>query len=173
MSLRDQLLQAGIATKKQHQQVRTQKKRNSASPVIKQKKLEEIKNKQLTRDKSLNKKLEETRAEKALDAQIRQLATTHEIVREEGDIPYRFTHEKNVKTIYFSSAQHKKMLNGQIAIVAFEEDKYFLVPDDIADKILQKKSSVVIVHNKGVAASETTDADDPYAEYKIPDDLIW
>jgi len=172
MSLRDQLLQTGIATKKQHQQARTQKKRDKASATIENKTLDEIKNKQLISDKSLNKKLEEARAEKALDAQVRQLIDTHKIVREEGDEPYRFTDNKNVKTVYFAAGQHKKIISGQIAIIAFEEDKYMLIPGDIAEKVLQKKPSVVMVYNKS-ATTEEQDADDPYADYEIPDDLMW
>lgn len=175
MSLRDQLLQAGIATKKQHQQARTQKKidKGQLSSTAEQTRLKEIKSKQLKRDKSLNKEREEVRAQKAFDAQIKQLVTTNLIVREKGDAPYHFTHNRSVKTICFSPSQHKKIITGQVAIVAFEEDKYLLVTDDTAEKVLEKSPDSVIVYNKNIPPGETKNEDDPYAEYKIPDDLMW
>jgi uncharacterized protein YaiL (DUF2058 family) len=45
-----------------------------------------------------------------------------------------------------------------------------LVPRVIADKIAERDASLVVRVNK---ASAEIDADDPYADFKIPDDLMW
>ena len=45
-----------------------------------------------------------------------------------------------------------------------------LVPRVIADKIAERDASLVVRVNKPVTA---VDEDDPYAAFKIPDDLMW
>jgi hypothetical protein len=45
-----------------------------------------------------------------------------------------------------------------------------LVPRVIADKIAERDPSMVVRVNK---ASTEIPADDPYAAYQIPDDLMW
>ena len=45
-----------------------------------------------------------------------------------------------------------------------------LVPRVIAEKIAERDASLVIRVNK---VSAEIDADDPYADFKIPDDLMW
>jgi uncharacterized protein YaiL (DUF2058 family) len=44
-----------------------------------------------------------------------------------------------------------------------------LVPKQIAEKIRQRNPSLVI----DLTEEQPTSEDDPYAEYKVPDDLIW
>jgi hypothetical protein len=51
------------------------------------------------------------------------------------------------------------------------DDSYELVPMVVADKIRQRDESYVIVSQQPQASVD--EADDPYADYKIPDDLMW
>jgi uncharacterized protein len=51
-------------------------------------------------------------------------------------------------------------------------DKYELVPTAVAQKIRSRDPATVIVCNDADTQSQP-DADDPYAAYKIPDDLDW
>jgi uncharacterized protein YaiL (DUF2058 family) len=46
-----------------------------------------------------------------------------------------------------------------------------VVPKAVADKIHQRDARYVIVSN--TVSAETAAEDDPYADYKIPDDLMW
>jgi uncharacterized protein YaiL (DUF2058 family) len=45
-----------------------------------------------------------------------------------------------------------------------------LVPRIIADKIAERDASLVVRVNK---SSDENDADDAYAAFQIPDDLMW
>ena len=45
-----------------------------------------------------------------------------------------------------------------------------MVPKVIADKIAERDPSLVVRMNK---TSTVIDADDPYAPFKVPDDLMW
>ena len=50
-------------------------------------------------------------------------------------------------------------------------EEYELVPANIAEKIAQRDASVILVHNQ--PGADQVDEDDPYADYPIPDDLMW
>jgi uncharacterized protein YaiL (DUF2058 family) len=51
-------------------------------------------------------------------------------------------------------------------------DGYELVRRQIAEKIAQRDATCILVQNAG--STETAAAeDDPYADFKIPDDLMW
>jgi len=50
-------------------------------------------------------------------------------------------------------------------------DKYELVPTPVAEKIQQRDVSYVIT--QVLSAPIETDEEDPYADYQIPDDLMW
>jgi len=181
MSLRDQLLQAGVATKKQHQQARTQKKKqdknktkkNTVSTNTESNTIKQAKQEQKLRDKELNQKKESERATKALQAQIKQMITTNEIKRDTGDLPYRFTHNKRVKTLYLNQEQSQQVIKGNISIATIIEGTYYLVPWLIAEKIEERSPESIIVNNRKASKNIETEKEAPYAEYEIPDDLMW
>lgn len=173
LSLRDQLLKAGAVSKKQHQQVCTRKKKNrksgqedesSASKAIAQKAREE----QVARDRELNRQQEALRTRRAIQAQIRQLARDHQIAREEGETPYRFNDRGTIKKWYISDKQLDRIANGQLAVIGLD-DEYYLVPHQIAEKIAERDGAAVLVLN----TRKDGDEEDPYADYQIPDDLMW
>jgi uncharacterized protein YaiL (DUF2058 family) len=49
--------------------------------------------------------------------------------------------------------------------------EYELLPAAAAEKIMQRDASVIVLLNRDERA--TVDEDDPYADYQIPDDLMW
>jgi uncharacterized protein YaiL (DUF2058 family) len=44
------------------------------------------------------------------------------------------------------------------------------VPADIAERVRARDPSLVLVWNQ---PSQTPDEDDPYADFQVPDDLMW
>ena len=61
------------------------------------------------------------------------------------------------------------LIAGRLVIVC-QGDNTELVPRVIADKIAERDASLVVRVNK---TSTEIDADDPYAAFQIPDDLMW
>jgi uncharacterized protein len=106
---------------------------------------------------------------KAVVAQIKQLIELNKQPRS-GDIAYNFTDGKTVKKILINAALQKSLLNGQLAIAKLG-DNYELVPYKVADKIIERDGSFIISQVK-LDAHAVQDAD-PYADYQIPDDLMW
>ena len=128
-----------------------------------------LKKKQIL-DRELNKKREEQAKNKAVSAEINQLITQNKIKRnEECDIVYNFEHQKKIKRIYINQEMKQQIIDGKLGIARIE-GCYELVPRVIAEKILQRNEKrIVLIEYE----DKSLDADDPYADFQVPDDLIW
>jgi hypothetical protein len=67
--------------------------------------------------------------------------------------------------------KHKALVNGRLALCGLEETTY-IVTSETAAKLAELEPSVILVQNEKVE-SESPDEDDPYAEFQIPDDMMW
>ena len=68
------------------------------------------------------------------------------------------------------------MINGRLAIARLlvdnnSEGEYAIIPASVADKIAQRDASSIVLHS--ALSAEEQDEDDPYADFKVPDDLMW
>ena len=176
-SLQDQLLKAGIVDKKKakqvkhdkHKQIKQQPKGRVAedeAKVLARKALEE----KAARDREINRQRQEQAQQKAIAAQIVQLVDLNRIDRRQGDQPYQFTDERRIKKLFVTAGQQQQLVDGLVAIVRHGEG-YELVPAGVADKIRQRDEAAVVVHN--VRSGAVDSEDDPYAEFQVPDDLMW
>lgn len=124
---------------------------------------------QVERDRALERERQEQQREKEIAAQIRQLIESHRLERGDGEHAYQFVRDKKIKKLNVTARQQDQLARGLIAIVALGE-RNELVPAPIAEKIRQRDAAVVVLLNeKGTGLDE----DDPYADYPIPDDLMW
>lgn len=173
MSLKDQLLKAGLADAKKARRAEHEKRVQAKNPAADsaEKLAQQARAEQAERDRALNRAREEEKEKRALAAQIRQLTENHRIARTGGDQPYQFTDGKKIKKLYVTAAQQDQLARGQIAIVRLGEG-HELVPAVVAEKIRQRDAEAVVLLNTRPAAG-TSDPDDPYAAYQIPDDLMW
>lgn len=174
----DQLLKAGVVTKKQvhkakqdkNQQRKKQRSSNEKlvdTNKLNVKKAAEDKSK---RDRELNKKKQKKAQEKAIAAEINQLITDNLIKRDANcEIVYNFEHNKKIRRIIVNEEIKAKISNGTIGIARIEGG-YELVPKPVAEKIQQRNAKRVILFD---TIEETADENDPYADYEIPDDLNW
>lgn len=62
------------------------------------------------------------------------------------------------------------MSNGRAGIAKLE-NRYEIVPAEVARKIQIRDAASVVVLNE--ASQDLAAEDDPYAAYQIPDDLMW
>lgn len=175
-SLQDQFLKAGLVDKKKHAQAKKEKHAHKKSPSSDQK--EEIASmakqglaQKKERDKQLNKKKIAQRQVKEATAKARQLIETHKIPMDAGDITYNFKHEKTIKKLNLTKNGVESLVRGKVGIVKLAGE-YQLVPADIIYKIRELNPNFVVLLNTP-SSKNKKDADDPYAEYEIPDDLMW
>jgi len=92
------------------------------------------------------------------------------IKREGGDIAYQFTDGTRIKKIYVTEQLQKDLVNGRLAIAKLGNE-FELLPSSAAEKIRQRDPQVIVLLNTYEVTG--VDEDDPYAEYQIPDDLMW
>ncbi|MDH5484002.1 MAG: DUF2058 domain-containing protein [Gammaproteobacteria bacterium] len=174
----EQLLKAGIVNKQQVQKARQDKhKKKKQEYTSKEKAIDETRLKaqqaaeeKAKRDRELNKKKEEAARKKAVSAEINQIILQNCIPRDHScELIYNFEHDKKVKRIYINEDMRQQIIQGKLGIARIE-GRYELVPKAIAEKIQQRNEKRVILFT---AEQQPKDETDPYADYEIPDDLMW
>lgn len=184
MSLRDQLLAAGLGTKKQAKEAAQQKRAPSRhQPPPPPSPEQAAANKALAaknaRDKELNRRQQEKAAAKARRAEIKQLIEQNRIPPVESDEYFNFTDGNRLARLAVTPALREQLINGTVAIVRYE-GHYAAVPESFVDKIRERDEHAVVTHAPAPASSASASAqapsaseDDPYKDFVVPDDLIW
>lgn len=179
LSLRDQLLKAGLVTEQQVQKAERDQKRQqfqaprsrktpaqpSAAEIAARKAAAE----KSARDAELNRRKQEKAERKAKFAQIRQLVEQHQVPRVETDDFYNFQDGVKIARISVTPDLRRRLVAGELAIVR-NVGRYAFVPAATADDIRARVERAVIHHNR---PGTEPDADDPYKDYVVPDDLVW
>ncbi|MDX1472639.1 MAG: DUF2058 domain-containing protein [Reinekea sp.] len=179
-SIADQLMGLGLADKKQIQKDKAEKRKQEKQnrkhkvEVVDETKasVEQARKEKAERDRLLNLEKQRKADEKALLAQVRQIIERTHIKIDEGDVKFNFAdrNDNKIKTIYVTEKIQDDLANGKLAI-ATADGRYYVVTQQVAEKISERSAaSVLMVSDK---QDETPAEDDPYAQFVIPDDLMW
>jgi uncharacterized protein YaiL (DUF2058 family) len=181
-SLQDQLLKAGLTTKQKTRQANVDKRKKnkqkrsgvqhgaSLQEQVQQDLAKAQTDKQI-KDNALNEQKKQQLADKEQVLRIKQILTHHQIKNVVGDNEYNYTFETTIKKLSFDAVTHKALVNGRLALCGLDNVTY-LVTRETAEKLSELDKRVVLVQNDK-ALDEQVDEDDPYADYQIPDDLMW
>ncbi|GBE09024.1 hypothetical protein BMS3Abin11_02152 [bacterium BMS3Abin11] len=181
-SLFDQLNKSGLVDKNKAKQAKKEKHRQAkkhkgrqTKPLDKSKlRAQQVQTEKAQRDRELNQQRKQAAEKKAIAAQIKQLIEMNRIEADEtesnAEIAFNFVDGKNVQRFYVTEKLQEQLIRGHLVIVKLESS-YNLVPAGIAEKIILRDPSCVM----HCAATEPveSDVDDPYADYQVPDDLMW
>jgi len=179
LSLQEQLLKSGLASSAQAKKVQADKRKQSRmqthnnAPVVDEAKELALKTQveKAERDRELNQLRHQQEEQKALLAQVKQLIEQNRQLLDPNGVAYHFTDIGKVKTLYVTETQRENIIKGRAAVVKFDGG-YDLVATEAAKKISERMADCVIV----CFAAETEEAkaaDDPYAGFEVPDDLMW
>jgi uncharacterized protein YaiL (DUF2058 family) len=176
-SLQDQFLKAGLVSQKKVKQANQEKskqkkdERRSGAPVVDEVRLaaQETQRRNAERARELNAQRDAAARQNAIAAQIAQMVQQSRQSKGGGDIAYNFTHDNKVKRVFVSAAVQAHLVAERLVIIC-QDESVELVPKVVADKIAERDPAIVVRVNK---PSSEVDADDPYADYKIPDDFTW
>ncbi len=176
-SLHEQLLKAGLVDEQKVNKAKKAKQR-------KEREQRHSKNKQqdestrlakqamtrnAERDRELNRIKNAEAKHKATAAQIRQLVELNRLSLNEGEMAYNFSDSGKIQRVYVTEKMHTQLSRSQLAIVKLDH-QYDVVPVGVAEKIRQRDEACVMVWNE---IDKEDDAGDPYADFKVPDDLMW
>jgi hypothetical protein len=182
-SLRDQFLKMGLVDKKQVSQAKkttykTNKEQDKGriqtpdeNKIHAQQALAEKKE----QARIANQKRQEEARKNEEIAQLKQLIATNRLSLKDGAIAYHFTDNNKITRLFLPTREMVDELSrGQLAIIK-EKDTYAVVPASIVEKIKAWQPDLIVLHNPSPQEppADPDDIDDPYAAYKIPDDMIW
>lgn len=131
-----------------------------------------------------------------MQAQIRQMIKINAIQKldkkaaKDSELTYNFTDNNKIKTMLVSAENHTLISRGIIAIAKIaktvnaedsdqEQADYFLIPAQAARKISERDNESIVLLNdyaskeKANDEQDQKDEDDPYADFEVPDDLMW
>ena len=175
MSLRDQLLKAGLVSQKQvkdaerkqlHQTRQPPKHSRGIVPSSEPASLRTAEKN--ARDHALNRQQQEKAKRKELRAQIKQLIDQNGLPRPEGDDFYNFVDGVQIRRIAVNAEIRSRLGRAEIAVVR-HEGRYYLVPAATAVRVSERDAAAVIPLDK----KESSQPDDAYPGFAVPDDLIW
>ncbi|MCB1761244.1 MAG: DUF2058 domain-containing protein [Gammaproteobacteria bacterium] len=178
-SLQDQLIGAGLIDRKkanklkseQNKQQRQKRKSGQPERVANDSSKQQEKD-AAARDKALNLRREQQRAQRAITAQIRQLVATHGVAEDkEAEIGFNFVVDGKVKKIYVSQQSKMAIGNGKLAIVRVD-GRFRLLPSQHLDKVRQRDPGCILLHNAPQQQERSSEAHD-YPDHQVPDDLMW
>lgn len=177
VSLQEQLLKAGLVDTKKAKRVSHEKSRQKkVERQTGQQSIDEAREaaldaqrKHRDRVRELNAQQDTAAKQKAIMAQIVQMVQQSRQAKGAGEIAYNYTYGTKIERLFVSAAVRAQLVAGHLVIVRLG-DVVELVPKVVADKIAERDPSAVVRVPK---TSTVADEDDPYAEYAIPDDLMW
>jgi len=176
LSLQDQLLKAGLTSKSKVHKVKNAKRKqtqrqqkNKVAVVDHGAKLaEDARLYQLEKDRLLNEKRNKKAEKRQIAAQIAQLVKANKLKKDDEAPVFHFTYKNEIKSIYVPDSLRKDIIAEKAVIVMFA-GHYEVVPADIAVKIAERDARRVIHLEKEQASK----VDDDYADFAVPDDLMW
>lgn len=176
LTLQEQMLKAGLVTSKKMAKVQRTAKKSRVQAREAREAVEENKKAQLERDKQLSEQQRQATLAKEYKAQVKQLIEMNKIDISAGDIAFNFTDNNVIKKLDVDKTTQKQLISGRLAIARLLIEgndicQYAIIPASVADKIAQRDENSIVLNN--ALSQEEQDEDDPYADFKIPDDLMW
>lgn len=102
---------------------------------------------------------------------LRQMIRANRIDRSYASVPYRFTQGSRIREIAVTGTQQGRIARGELAVVS-DGERNELVPEKVARQVRGIDPAAVLVLNTGESRGDDAD-DDPYADYRVPNDLMW
>lgn len=168
-SLRDQLLKAGFNAPPDERKVKPRresgKQRNkSPSGTVKKSNSRQTAIAKQKADAAVIAQRKKTKAE------IKALIEQHSIKDTTGDVPYSFVAGKKIRQLFLNSAAHEQLSSGQAVITRLNGSTH-IIPSELVDSIRQLNPEWVIIRNQNPTTDDQSDGE--YANFQVPDDLMW
>jgi len=180
MSLRDQLLQAGLVNEKQAREaeratLRQQQGRQRLAkpqrdaPSEQQLAVRQAQQAKTVRDQQISRQQQQKAERKARVAQIRQLIEQNRLPKPDQDEFYNFVDGNKIRRILVDGPLRARLARHEVAIVRYGNG-YEWVPADTAARIRERDQAAVVADGVPEGSTHT---DDAYQDFAVPDDLMW
>jgi uncharacterized protein YaiL (DUF2058 family) len=178
--LQAQLLKAGLAKKSKLAEVaREQHKarhgKGPSAPSDIQLEAERARAEKAERDRALAAERKAQARITELHAQARQIIEDKKVPRA-GESEYRFTADGAIRTLLVNDDLRRKLSSGAL-VIARLGDRYEVLPRAAADKVRERDASMIVLDHGQDASTgplaATSEDDAYYAQFQVPDDLVW
>lgn len=174
-ALQAQLLKAGLIDQKKAKKLSKQNQHQQRLGQIPdadlKQEIAQAREEKRAKDLALDQEKQRQLAEKTLKANIEQMIQQHRIKDTYGEVAYQFI-DKTIKKIYVQPTVYNALVSGSLVIARTQNHEYALLPSALAERIEAKMTGFIV--NFNCKNEQNIDnADDPYKDYVIPDDLMW
>ena len=178
--LQEQLLKAGLVKKSKVAEVarahtKARHAKGQTGPNEIQIQAEQARAEKVERDRALAAERKAQARVTELRAQARQIIEDKKVPRV-GESGYRFTADGAIRTLLVDEDLRKKLASG-VLVIARLGDRYELLPREAGNKVRERDSSMIVLDHGQHTNAETTagsaEDDAYYAQFEVPDDLVW
>jgi uncharacterized protein len=176
-TLQDQFLKMGLVDKKQANTVKKSrheqkaKQGGKASPDESKIQVQKALAEKKERSRLLNQTKNDELKEQETATRIRQLIGSNRLIMEGGETPYNFTDNNTIKRLFLTKEMIERLSRGDLAIIK-QAGEYQIIPAGVAEKVQKFNKNLVVVYH-APTKNLSSGQEDPYAEYQVPDDLMW
>lgn len=179
-TLQEQLIKAGLAKKSKAAEVaREQNKarqgKGPTAPSEIQLEAERVRAEKVEHDRALAAEAKAKARITELRAQARQIIQDRKVPRS-GESEDRFSADGAIRALLVNEDLRRKLSSGALVIARIDES-YELLPRAAAEKVRERDASMIVLdHGQAVGsepAAASSEDDAYYAQFKVPDDLVW
>ena len=186
-ALQAQLLKAGLVKKSQvsqvaNQQAKARMDKNDPKAVAiaaeaekARIEAEKARLEKVERDRQIAAERNAERRSAELRAQARQIIADKKVVAK-GEADYRFNDGEAIRTLLLSETARQQVIDA-VLVIAREGEGYVLLPRAAAAQVRERAAELIVLDNAGrdYVEPSTGNADDDayYAQFQVPDDLMW
>ncbi len=178
--LQEQLLKAGLVNKSKvaaaaREQNKALHAKGPTGPSEIQIEAERARAEKAERDRALEAERKAQARVAEMRAQARQIIADKKVPRS-GESEYRFTVDGTIRTLLVNDDLRKKLSAG-VLVIARVDDRFELLPRPAADKVRERDASMIVLDHGQQAGADAeaalSDDDAYYAQFQVPDDLVW
>ena len=178
--LQEQLLKAGLVKKSKvaevaREQIKARQGKGASTASEIQRDAERARAEKAERDRALAAEHKARARSRELQAQARQIIEDKKVPRT-GEIAYRFNADGAIRSLLVNEVLRRQLTTGALVIVRVDE-RYELLPRAAADKVRERDPGMIVLdhaQDTGTEPSATSSEDEAYyAQFKVPDDLVW
>ncbi len=173
-ALQEQLHKAGLAKKSKVAAVAREQGKAPSGPSEAKRDAERVREEKIERDRLLAAERKAQALAHELRAQARQIINDRKLPRK-GEREYRFSAHGAIRTLLIDDDQARQLASGALVIVAVD-DRFELLPRAAGDQVRQRDVAMIVVNHgqpTDAVASASAEDDAYYAQFKVPDDLLW
>ena len=177
--LQEQLLKAGLVKKskvsqvaREQHQARIGKAASTAADIEREAQLARAQ--KVERDRALEAERKTQARQRELQAPARQIIRDKRVPRS-GESVYRFSADGAIRTLLVNDELRRRLADGTL-VIANGGNGYELLPRRAAEQVRDRDAAMIVLdHGQAADAPQEASSEDDayYAQFKVPDDLVW